>query len=116
MADREKIQFDLFKLANGGRLLRLSSQMRQRPGVRVARRRFSPEHERCFISTQRRGETQSFAKKKENLSAFLCASAFLSVSQSAQEKAEGPFDDAEIHLLADQPFAPGNRPKYEVHD
>jgi hypothetical protein len=24
MADREKIQFDLFKLANGGRLLRLT--------------------------------------------------------------------------------------------
>jgi hypothetical protein len=35
---------------------------------------------------------------------------------SPQEKAEGRFDDGEIHLLANQPFAPGEGPEHEVHD
>ena len=35
---------------------------------------------------------------------------------SLQEETEGRFDDGEVDLLANQPFAPGDGPENKVHD
>jgi hypothetical protein len=48
-------------------------------------------------------------------SAFSASPRFFT-SESLQEKTKRPLDDAEIYLLANQPFAPGNGPEDEVHD
>ena len=85
----------------------------KRLGVRRPSAAFPPVY-----STQRRKARRVSQRSIFTLrfSAFSAPLRFFWLPKSPQKKTKRPFDDGEIHLLANQPFAPGDGPENEVHD